>query len=273
MSQLTTFKSEGVVSCVSICETLEDIKSIVLTHEPFVLLGKGSNTVLDADCCAHVVLISPYIVPIKVSDSVVTVGAGIAVHELMTICQNSGISGFEFMAGVPASVGGMIAMNFGCWGSEVSDLVECVDVVDSQGQFFTLSASECNFSYRKSCVQEQRLAVVSVTLKGARGTPSTIRDVVKQNIQNRLSSQPLRDQTFGSVFKNPPQRYAAELLEQCGFRGYETEHIKFSEKHANFMVNKGHATFEDVVKLIAYVQKCVWEKTAIKLELEVKLLP
>ena len=120
----------------------------------------------------------------------------------MTLCQKAGLSGLEFCAGVPATVGGMITMNFGCWGSSISDAVERVHILKEDGSDLWLSQEELDFGYRNSAIHDQQWIVLEAQFNCKQKTPEKVKETIQHNIQERLSKQPLREPTFGSIFKN-----------------------------------------------------------------------
>ncbi len=184
----------------------------------------------------------------------------------------SGLSGLEFAAGVPASLGGMVAMNFGCWGTAMSDIVVAVQIVDERGAVRWISASEAEFTYRNSVFHSKKWIVIAAELALTSKDPADIRAAVNRNIQTRLDKQPLRDRTFGSIFKNPRGHFAGQLIEQCGLRGHCWGDIQLSDRHGNFMLNMGNASFLDAVSVIRTIQSIVRSQTGINLEPEVQLI-
>lgn len=199
------------------------------------------------------------------------VGAAVSVSQLMAICQGYALSGLEFCAGVPASVGGMVAMNFGCWGRSFSDVVSRVRVVSRDWDRW-LPAASLEFGYRSSVFHREPWVVVEVEFLCQHDLSDKIRDRVHEIVRDRVSKQPLRAKTFGSVFKNPEGGYAAKLLEECGYKGRVFGGVQLSDQHANFMVNNGEGTYQEVADFIAQIQSDVLRIKGILLEPEVKLL-
>lgn len=191
---------------------------------------------------------------------------------LQDAAMSVGLSGLEFAAGVPASLGGMIAMNFGCWGHAISDLVVAVAIIDESGIYRWISAAEAQFAYRNSIFHHNKWMVMAAELAFTPKDPQDIRAAVTQNIQTRLAKQPLRDRTFGSTFKNPDGLFAGALIEQCGLRGHRWGDVQLSDRHANFMLNVGEATFDAAVAAITDIQSIVKSQTGVTLETEVQLI-
>jgi UDP-N-acetylmuramate dehydrogenase len=183
------------------------------------------------------------------------------------------LTGLEFSAGVPASVGGMIAMNFGCWGQEICDDVLRIKIVTPEGESRWISKDEAQFGYRSSIFQQEPWIITQVQFQLKKAKPEDIKTKQLDNIALRLEKQPLREKTFGSTFKNPEGHFAGQLIEDAGYKGVPKGAVMFSPRHANFLVNQGGGTFAAAVELISEVQNSVWEKNKIKLETEVKIIP
>lgn len=273
LAQLTTFQNVGTVSRVLTFDNVSELQAFIQSGEPYYILGKGSNTIIDSsEEFPTVIQLSPHFLAPSLDGNVLTVGAGVTVNQLMNLSKETGFSGLEFMAGVPASVGGMVAMNFGCWGKEIVDMLISVDVMKEDGSVETMTPTDLEFSYRFSTFQEEPWIVLGAKLSGTFKDKEVVKKTILEAIQKRLDSQPLRDRTFGSVFRNPSGNYAGQLLETYGFKGYELGPVRMSEKHANFMVNRGDATFADAIKLIEKIQDEIKLKRGISLAVEVKLV-
>ncbi len=259
---------------VYVAQTIDDIFQFATEIPDFFIVGKGSNTVIDpATCQSPILQLSPTLFAPEVSKTSLRVGAGVRVHDLMHLLQTHGLSGLEFSAGVPASIGGMIAMNFGCWGKEISHYVRDVRIVDEDGKERWITGSELDFGYRTSRFHHEKWIILEAIFSLDAEDPAVIKHRIATAISTRLGNQPLRDKTFGSVFKNPEGTTAGHLLDIYGLKGYEKNGVKFSEKHANFMVNLGDATIESCKELIDIASTHIHAKTGISLELEVRFLP
>ncbi len=273
ISALTTFQNEGALPEVWQLETVEDAAALVQSGRSYFILGKGSNTLLNpATTCAIIATISPqWCVPI-VTGTCLHVGAGTPVNTLMKLCLEHGLTGLEFAAGVPASVGGMVAMNFGCWGTEMADVVDRILVMDSTAKTRWLTRDELNFGYRSSLIQTHPLLVLEVVVSLQTATQDRIKATQHQFIAERLAKQPLRARTFGSTFKNPEGAYAGAIIESLGYKGVPMGPVMFSPEHANFLVNTGGAHFEDALSAITTIQALANEQCHIQLETEVKFI-
>ncbi len=175
------------------------------------------------------------------------------------------------MAGVPASVGGMIAMNFGCWNKEMKDIIKSVDVFIPEKGFRTLSNKECKFGYRTSIFQHHSWIILKATFKIKEEKNSVIKNTIKSYVKSRLEKQPIRTMTFGSVFKNPQSNSAAYLIEKSGLKGYQKNNIKISNHHANFMENISNGTAQNAIDMISYIKNKIFILYKINLIPEVSI--
>ena len=273
ISQLTTFQSQGVVQEVQVFQTLDALKAFIKSKVPYYILGKGSNTLISPDTSIHkFIQISLEMFPVSVEGNRLRVCAGTTVHKLMGILQEKGLTGLEFSAGVPASIGGMVAMNFGCWGQDISQILVKARILTETGDDKWVSNLELGFGYRTSILQKNKWICLEAEFACQAEDPAIIKQTILQNIQTRIEKQPLKGKTFGSVFKNPPGFHAAALLEELGFKGKTINHVQFSEKHANFLINMGDAKFQDALAMIQLAQDTVSAQKGILLEPEVKIV-
>lgn len=183
-----------------------------------------------------------------------------------------GLTGFEFAAGIPGSLGGAIVMNAGAYGGEMRQVVESVRLMAPDGTVTEKSAEEMRFSYRHSILKEEPLIVLDVTLALAPGSRREIGALMEDLASRRREKQPLEYPSAGSTFKRPPGHFAAKLIEEAGLRGFSVGGAQVSEKHCGFVVNKGNATAADIYALITKVQEQVKRSSQVTLEPEVILL-
>ena len=254
-------------------ETDSDVSDFVRNTDPdtYYILGRGSNTLINPNSKIRtIVRIAPELAAPEIDGSLLRLSAGTPMKKMQDIAQINGLSGLEFAAGVPASLGGMVAMNFGCWGHNMSDRVTRVRIADDQGHIRWIDAESAEFAYRSSIFQHRKWIVLQAELRMTPADPNEIKAAVLTNIQTRVEKQPLRDKTFGSIFKNPPGDYAARLLEFAGLKGQRWGDIQLSDRHANFLLNLGNATYDEAVQVITMLMETVQEKTGVQLEKEVK---
>jgi len=261
------------VAQVLVIESEEDLAALATVKTPYFVLGKGSNTIIDPNGrYTTFIQVSPdYQHPIATGNQV-HIGAGIGVKAMLDFCISAGLSGMEFAAGVPASIGGMTVMNFGCWGDEMADRIDRVHVWTLSKGCHWLQKSDLAFGYRSSVLQQMPGGIVlSVILNLHPENGERIRERVHTYIKSRNDKQPIRDKTFGSTFKNPSGHFAAALIESVGLKGQPFGGAKFSEKHANFLVNTGSATFDDLQTCLRTAQEKVKAAHNVDLECEVKI--
>tara|TARA_A100001015_G_scaffold271460_1_gene325076 strand:- start:2146 stop:3006 length:861 start_codon:yes stop_codon:yes gene_type:complete len=271
LSKCTTFKQSGAVAKFSKFNTLDDLVAFLKLKEDYFIVGKGSNSIINPESSIkHVIQLSGDMFKPECNSTQVTFSAGTSVNDYLKFCIKHGCGGLEFSAGVPATIGGMVTMNFGCWGTEVSDILESVLILDDQLNKTVLTNKDLHFDYRKSIFQEKKWIILKATFNYKRQDPDVIKKTVHTYIKDRLAKQPIRSKTFGSIFANPKNHFAAKLIEEAGLKGFEMGGVKLSSQHANFMENLGLATYEDVKNMVSFVQKKIVEKFQIKLEPEVK---
>lgn len=274
IAQLTTFQTVGAVKTVIDFQSPEEVSDYVRSVSPddFYILGRGSNSLINPDSAVPVVIRMAADAVIPERDGTrIRLGAGLPMNRLQDFAVKQGLSGLEFAAGVPASLGGMVAMNFGCWGRSMSDFVTGIQVVDDLGSVRWLTPSEAHFSYRSSIFHRKKWVVVAAELQMTSADSDAVRAAMLANIQTRIEKQPLRDKTFGSIFKNPPGHYAAQLLEAAGLKGQRWGAIQLSDRHANFLLNMGGATYADTIQVLQILKSTVQSTATIELELEVQL--
>ncbi|MFT5171647.1 MAG: UDP-N-acetylmuramate dehydrogenase [Candidatus Marinamargulisbacteria bacterium] len=273
LAKLTTFQNVGVAREVITFEDLPELVAFLAQERPFFMLGKGSNTLINPSSeTSRFVRLSPKMFASSVDNLFCRIGAGTSVNSLMKLSSEHGMSGFEFMAGVPASVGGMVYMNFGCWGQTISQLIRRVRVLKLSGEDEWMLPEALAFGYRKSEFCNQPWIILEVELNFRQSTCTLVRQAISKNIETRLAKQPLREKTFGSIFKNPEGEFAAKILDDLGYRGASGSHVKLSEKHANFLVNSGDASFSDAMEFLDKVKADVLLKTGKNLDMEVRVV-
>ncbi|MBT9591111.1 MAG: UDP-N-acetylmuramate dehydrogenase, partial [Thiobacillus sp.] len=199
--------------------------------------------------------------------------AGVASPKLARFSANHNLVGGEFWAGIPGTVGGAIAMNAGCYGSETWDKLVQVQTLDRQGQLNERLPDEYVIGYRHVALKHAEPEwFIGGWFRLARGDGAASRDTIKTLLKQRIESQPLNVPNAGSVFRNPPGDHAARLIERCGLKGFRIGDAQVSEKHANFIVNVGNATAADIERLIEHVEGSVEARTNVRLIREVRII-
>ncbi len=277
MASYCTLRTGGKAEAVCFIDSLNSLKEIIgfLNRESinWIAIGKGSNLlVTDQGIKGAVLILKRELAEISSRrGNLVTAGGGVSNRELIKFCINEGLSGMEFLAGVPGTIGGAVMMNAGAYGEETGALIEKIGIVTSSGDDEELISSEISFSYRKSSIAEKSV-IHSVMLKLKDDRSELIRERVEKNLSMRKASQPLDMPSCGSVFKNPPGGYAARLIEASGLKGFKIGGAMISPKHANFIVNTGDAKASDILTLIDFTRKRVKEDSGILLETEVRVV-
>ena len=241
---------------------------------PVELMGKGTNLlVADEGLDAVVVRLGETISGAELlPGDRVRAGAGISLAKLAVFAAEAGLSGLEFAHGIPGSLGGAVFMNAGAYGGEMKDVLESAELALPDGTLREVPAEELELSYRHSALEGSGALVTAATVKLTPAEPEAIRARMRELMEKRRASQPLDMPSAGSTFKRPVGGYAAALIDQAGLKGFAIGGAQVSEKHAGFVVNRGGATFDDVLRLMAHIEKTVFEKSGIRLEPEVRIL-
>ncbi|YCA42644.1 UDP-N-acetylmuramate dehydrogenase [Bacillus sp. JZ8] len=254
---------------------LEKAMTLIKKHNiPWRAIGRGSNLLVsDEGIKGAVIKLGRDISDLTVEETKVKVGGGYSIVALATQLSRKGLTGLEFAAGIPGSVGGAVYMNAGAHGSDMSKILEKALVLFEDGTIEWLTNDELQFSYRHSILQNERPGIcIEAVLSLEEGNREAIVEKIQKNKDYRKETQPWNFPCAGSIFRNPLPNYAGELIEKNGLKGYEIGGAKVSDLHANFIVNTGSATAQDVVDLITYIQKTIKEKEGIEMHTEVEIV-
>lgn len=278
MKKHTNFKIGGNADIFVIAKSIEEIKYVIKFSKenniPLTILGNGSN-VLVSDKGIRGIVLQIGLKEIKVEkqeDALVEADAGVMLGALAQVLLKQSISGFEFAAGIPGSIGGAIRMNAGAYGGEMKDIVKNVTVLNEKGEINILTNEECEFSYRHSRFTNSKEIVIKVTLELPLGNEAEIKAKMDEYAQSRREKQPLNLPSAGSTFKRGSDFITAKLIDECGLKGYTSGDAQVSTLHAGFVVNLGNATAQDVLNVVNHVKQVVLEKTGKQIELEIELL-
>ncbi len=282
MSAHTTFRTGGKADIFIEIDTSAQLGSVLAAlraeglsrlNEDFFLLGNGSNVLVSDKGIQGVVLhLSKAYANIVVHDTTLVCEAGATLAQVAHKACEHALTGFEFAAGIPGSIGGAIVMNAGAYGGEMRQVVERVLLITPDGTFIEKSGAEMNFAYRHSIVKEQPLIVLEVTLALTHGNQEEIQARMKDLASRRWEKQPLEYPSAGSTFKRPEGYFAGKLIEEAGLRGFSVGGAQISEKHCGFVINKNNASAADIQALITEVQRRVYASAKVTLEPEVILL-
>ena len=241
--------------------------------EPLYFVGLGSNLLVrDGGVRGTVIFTHGALNQVRCEDSFVYAEAGVASPKVARFACTHNLRGAEFLAGIPGTVGGALAMNAGCYGSETWEIVKSAVCVSHTGELTTRSIEEFHVAYRHVAFQGRPEFFAAAVFGLLPGDGGQGREVIRQLLQRRIASQPLEQPNAGSVFRNPPGDYAARLIESCGLKGYAIGGALVSPKHANFIVNTGAAQSSHIELLIAHVQRTVQERCGVLLEREVRII-
>ena len=278
MKNHTNFRIGGNADILVKAECLEDIKYIRrVTKEnniPLIILGNGSN-VLVSDKGIRGIVLKIGLKNIKITESknaIIEADAGAMLGTIAQLLLKQSISGFEFAAGIPGSIGGAIRMNAGAYGGEMKDIVKNVTILDENDEIRTIANAECEFSYRHSRFTNSREIILGTTIGLPYGNENDIREKTEEYAKSRKEKQPITLPSAGSTFKRGEDFITAKLIDECGLKGYTSGDAQVSTLHAGFIVNTGNATAQDVLNVINHVKQVVLEKTGKKIELEIELL-
>ena len=251
----------------------ELIARLTTEHVPYLVIGAASNTLFATDELPGLT-IKLGTEKLAINGSRVIVSGGYLMPKLAADTAKAGRTGLEFGAGVPGTVGGSVVGNAGAFGREVKDGLVSADLIDPHGRIHSVSAADCRFTYRDSIFksQMQGWVVRIATFETGEGDPSRIRARIKEVQKHRRETQPIEKRSLGSTFKNPPGDAAGRLIDASGLKGRRIGAAQISEKHANFIVNLGGASADDVLALMAEMRHRVFERFGIELEPEIRVI-
>ena len=263
------YKADNLKELVNFLKKLDN-------KEKVFILGAGSNTLITDNLYDGVVIkLSKNFNNISLlGENIIIAGSAVLDKALSDFATNNNLSGFEFLSGIPGTIGGGIRMNAGCFGKEFKDILLSIQAIDKLGNVITIPRDDIKFEYRKNNLPND-LIFLSASFKGRKDSLIKIKNETNRIKKEKEKNQPTKIKTSGSTFKNPisqTKRKVWELIKESVPLDQSFGDACISEKHCNFFVNKGNATYEDMSKLIDFVSKKVLEKTGISLEKEIKIL-
>ena len=277
MSRHTTFRTGGPADIYIEPSGVEELKQVLdICREgnvAYTIIGNGSN-LLVGDGGYRGVLISfgkPF-AQVTIEGAQVRTGAGALLSAVAKQVLNASLTGFEFAAGIPGTIGGAVVMNAGAYGGELCQVLREATVLTPEGEVKTLPAEELELGYRTSCIQKNGYIVLEAVLQLQPGNADDIRAVMDALASKRREKQPLEYPSAGSTFKRPEGYFAGKLIMDAGLRGFQVGGAAVSEKHCGFVINKEKATASDIYRLIQEVQQEVYRQFGVKLETEVKMV-
>ncbi|MDR0678513.1 MAG: UDP-N-acetylmuramate dehydrogenase [Holosporaceae bacterium] len=266
------FGTTGIVEVLFIPRDINDLTiflSNIPENIPLTILGSMSNILIRSGGIKGVVIIlGDWFSKIFVENGVIEAGAAVKCTKLSATAMNNGLGGFEFLIGIPGTIGGAIKMNAGCYGSEISDVLIEYEGINSSGNVKWFKSTDQNFAYRDSQIPDD-IIVTRAWFRGTENVNYSISKKINEIIIKRKDTQPFNQKSCGSMFKNPEGKRAWELIEAAGCRGMKLGGAMVSEKHCNFVVNESDATADDIEDLGELVAKKVFENSGINLEWEI----
>lgn len=278
MREHTSFRIGGPVSVMFFPKSSEELKALCGILNDFnlksMVIGNGTNLLAD-DGPLELVVIKTHdgLGDITLTgETEITAGCGVLLSKLANFALENGLSGLEFAHGIPGTLGGAVSMNAGAYGGEIKDVVVRTSALGMGRQLYEVRGDDHGFSYRRSRFSDSEDVILSSVIRLQKGDSREIKSRMEELAQKRRASQPLNFPSAGSTFKRPQNGYAAALIEQSGLKGYTVGGAAVSEKHAGFVVNKGGASFSDVMAVMDHVREEVLRQFGVELEPEIKIL-
>ena len=281
MKKHTSFRIGGEAEIFAKAKNVEQIKAVLEISKsnniPLNVIGNGSNLLVKDEGIKGIVLridLEDYNIEEKEdSQVIITVGSGMLLGKLAFILLNESIEGFEFASGIPGTIGGAVRMNAGAYGKEFKDIVIETTALDKNGQVVKFNNKEQQFEYRSSIFKNKEYIILETKLQLEKVQDSgKIKEKMDEYKKSRIEKQPMEYPSAGSTFKRGEDFITAQLIDECGLKGYKVGGAQVSTKHAGFIVNTGDATAEDVLKLVKIVKEKVKEKFNKDIELEVEII-
>ena len=271
----TTFKIGGPAKFFIEPIDIADLKLLLASAKkykiPILVIGGGSNVLIGDKGVRGIVLQlnSALFRRISFKRSCLEAGCGVTLRYLIQAAGERAFSGVEFLAGIPGTVGGALAMNAGAWGKDIGDLVQKATVMDYNGNIKIVSKKDIKFEYRKSSLR--KFIILSACIKLAKNKKEEIRDKIRKYLYCRRNTQDISLPSAGCIFKNPKRQSAGRLIDLCGLKGKRVGGASVSLRHANFILNRGNACARDVLKLMDLIKKRVKYKFNVNLQPEIKI--
>ena len=272
LKKYNTFKISSICDYLVIPRNKESLKNLIkylkTIKKEFIILGNGSNVIFKNKRTKKVVILLTNLNKISYDQNIVTAESGVKLPILVNDTLNKDLLGLEWAINIPGTVGGSVFGNAGCYGNEINERLISVEVL-KDNEFKVLNKNELYFSYRDSIFKkEKNMIIISASFMLEYGSSESVKEVIKERNIKRKETQPLEYPSAGSVFRNPLGDYAGAIVEKLGFKKFSINDAEVSEKHANFIINKGNATGKDVIKLIKKIQKKAKQEYNIDLILE-----
>lgn len=267
MKEYSNMKIGGIAKSLIIPETKEEMEKVYHEFEDLLLLGNGTNLLLNDGFLNYNFVSTEKLNHIEyLGNGRVKVEAGVDLETLLQFMEQENLSGIEKMAGIPGSIGGLTYMNGGAFGTEIFDFIEEVEVLGEEKKIQSLRKENISIRYRKTEIQEKKWIILSVTFQFHTGFD---KKTVEEIQESRKEKHPLDKPSLGSTFKNPSGDFAARLISEAGLKGRKIGGAQIAEKHPNFILNLGTASFQDILDILSLVKKTVFDKFGVQLEEEI----
>ena len=276
MRQFISIKVGGPAETLLFPKNLGELRKVVRYAKrrkiPVLILGKGTNLIVrDKGIRGWVISLTQGMKKVEMDGEVVEAEAGLSLQHLVQFSIQKGLTGLEPFFGIPGTVGGGLVMNAGAWGVELKDVVASITLMKDDGEIVERPRSKLHFSYRKLILPSSWI-ILKGRFQLKKGKKDEILKKVKSYSKMRKGTQPLDYPSAGSIFKNPIEGPAGKWIEEIGLKGFTMGQAMVSERHANFVINLGKATAEDILNLMEFVEKRIYEKKGISLEREVRVV-
>ncbi len=267
----TTYKIGGIVKKVYFPETQAEFSNLLRTLDDYIVLGSCSNILFSSNGYDGNIILTTELKNFEIKGTKIFALCGVKGPMLAQKAADSSLSGFEFMIGFPGSIGGNIAMNAGAHGQSISDNITNCCLFDKKSkEIIYKTKSEMDFSYRHSILQDGQYVLLHAEFDLKKSNKDSVQELISRNLDFRKNIQPsLKYPNAGSVFKNPENDSAGRLLDKAGVKDFDMQNVKVWENHANFIINKGNATSEDVLELMLKMYNAVKNKFTIELYPEI----
>ena len=274
IGKMTWFRTGGKAELFISAENENELEIIINTIKDYnyLIIGMGSNILIrDKGYKGAIIKLGKGFNSLRVEEDKIISGASILDNNLSKFAKNNSIKNLEFFSGIPGTVGGAIKMNAGCFGCETKDVLREIFIIDKQGNKNKIKATNLELNYRTSNINDSDI-ITSAIFDISYGDPDTIINNINTIKKKREEHQPIQEKTSGSTFKNPKNYFAAELIEKAGCKGMEIGDAIVSDKHSNFIINKGNASAQDIEQLGKKIIEKVFDKFNILLDWEIKLV-
>lgn len=276
LSKYTFTKTGGPADLLAFPKSIDEVQELLQFANakdlPITVLGNASNLIIKDGGIRGLVIMLTNMNNIKAYDNLIIADAGSAYIDVTIAAQRNGLSGAEFAAGIPGSVGGAIFMNAGAYGGETNQIADSIVALTPNNEIKKIKHDELDFGYRHSSIQDNNDIVLQATFKLTHADKHDIQLKMDHFNSLRASKQPLELPSCGSVFKRPKGHFAGKLIHDSGLQGYQSGGAQVSTKHAGFIVNVGNASATDYLNVIHHVQNIVYDKQGVKLETEVRII-